>query len=71
MARGRLAIAVWLAALLACVWEITQARFASDFSSFLPSSPTAEQRLLIDQLRDGAVSRVVLMGIEGDRKSVV
>ncbi len=65
MARGRLAIAVWLAALLACAWAIAQARFVSDFSSFLPSSPTAEQRLLVDQLRDGAVSRIVLAGIEG------
>lgn len=65
MVRSRLAIGIWLTLLLACVWAITQARFVSDLSSFLPSSPTAEQRLLVDQLRDGAVSRVVLLGIEG------
>ncbi|HET6265118.1 MAG TPA: MMPL family transporter, partial [Usitatibacter sp.] len=40
-------------------------RFVADLSLFLPAAPTAEQRLLVDQLRDGALSRVLLMGIEG------
>ena len=65
MSRRRLAIAAWLAGLALCAWQVAQTRFVADMSSFLPSDPTPEQRLLVDQLRDGAVSRVVLIAIEG------
>ena len=65
MARGRAAVALWLAALALCAAAISQARFVADLSSFLPAAPTEEQRLLVEQLRDGAVSRVMLLGIEG------
>ena len=40
-------------------------RIETDFSAFLPPSATAEQRLLIAQLRDGLVSRLMLVAIEG------
>jgi len=65
MSRRRLAIAAWLAGLALCAWQVAQTRFVADLSSFLPSDPTPEQRLLVDQLRDGAVSRIVLIAIEG------
>ncbi len=65
MTRSRAAIAAWLAGLALCIFQVTQTRFVADLSSFLPAAPTAEQRLLVDQLRDGAISRVMLMGIEG------
>jgi len=61
----RVAIGVWLAGLALCALVVSQARFVSDLSSFLPAAPTEEQRLLVDQLRDGAISRVMLIGIEG------
>ena len=61
----RIAIGAWLAGLALCALVVSQARFVSDLSSFLPSAPTEEQRLLVDQLRDGAISRVMLVGIEG------
>ena len=64
MRRG-LAIGAWLAALAVCVAIAATTRFVADLSSFLPSAPTAEQRLLVDQLREGAVSRMMLVGIEG------
>jgi predicted exporter len=63
--RRGLTVAIWLAALALCIAQIAHTRFVADLSSFLPSAPTAEQRLLVDQLRDGAISRVVLVGIEG------
>ena len=66
MTRGRTArIAVWLAGLALCIWQVANTRFVADLSSFLPDAPTPEQRLLVDQLRDGALSRVMLLGIEG------
>ncbi|MCM2327409.1 MAG: MMPL family transporter [Lysobacter sp.] len=66
MTAGRpVRIAIWLAVLVLCAWQVSRTRFIADLSSFLPASPTPEQRLLVDQLRDGALSRVVLAGIEG------
>jgi predicted exporter len=62
---AKFAIAVWLAAVLACVVFIVRGHYTADLSAFLPRSPTSEQQLLIDQLRDGLASRLILVGIEG------
>ena len=37
----------------------------ADLSAFLPSAPSAEQAVLLDQLRTGIAARLVLIGIEG------
>ncbi|MGZ5194663.1 MAG: MMPL family transporter, partial [Ramlibacter sp.] len=63
--RGTMAIALWLAFLVACIGIISRTQFTADLSAFLPRSPTPEQRLLMDQLRDGVASRLILVGIEG------
>jgi predicted exporter len=63
--RPRVALGAWLALLALAAWQIAHTRFVADMSSFLPLDPTAEQRVLVDQLRDGAISRVILVGIEG------
>jgi predicted exporter len=62
---GRIAIALWLVFLLACVWLVSRASFTADLSAFLPRSPTQEQQLLVDQLKSGVASRLILIGIEG------
>ncbi|BAL24091.1 MMPL family transporter [Azoarcus sp. KH32C] len=59
------ALLLWLSLVVASIAVIVQTRFTTDLSAFLPDAPTAEQRLLIDQLRDGMVSRLLLVGIEG------
>ncbi|HEX7156523.1 MAG TPA: MMPL family transporter [Burkholderiaceae bacterium] len=64
-AAGRLPVGVWLGALAVAVAIIAQARFVSDMSAFMPRAPTARQQLLLDQLRDGIVARLVMIGIEG------
>jgi predicted exporter len=61
----RLAVALWLAFVLACAVIAARTTFTADLSAFLPRAPTAEQQLLVDQLRDGLVSRLILAGIEG------
>jgi predicted exporter len=66
MQRRRLALAAWLAVVALCILQLANTRFVADLSSFLPSSPTPEQRVLVDQLRDGAISRVMLIAIEGE-----
>ena len=60
-----LAIAVWAAFVLAAIGVVTFAHYTTDLSAFLPRSPTATQRLLVDQLREGIASRLILIGIEG------
>jgi predicted exporter len=62
---GVLAIALWLALLLAAGVVISRTRFTADLSAFLPQAPTPEQQVLVDQLRDGALSRLILVGIDG------
>ncbi|WP_343547402.1 MMPL family transporter [Ralstonia sp.] len=62
----RPAVLVWLTGLLLCAVVIGRTSFTADLSAFLPRSPSAEQRVLVDQLREGLVSRLILVGIEGD-----
>ncbi|HEV8260958.1 MAG TPA: MMPL family transporter [Burkholderiales bacterium] len=62
---GRLAIGVWLAFVAACTFVIARTQFSTDLAAFLPRSPTPTQQILVDELRDGVVSRLILIGIEG------
>ncbi len=61
----RAAVWVWLAAMALCAVLVAKTTFTSDMSAFLPQAPTAEQQLLVDQLKDGLVSRLMLVGVEG------
>ena len=56
---------VWLALMLAGVAVVWNSRFTADMSFFLPSSPSAEQRALVEQLQDGSVSRLLMVAVEG------
>ena len=40
-------------------------RIEADFSAFLPPSATPEERLLVAQLRDGLVTRLMLVALQG------
>jgi len=62
---SRWAIAVWLATVLVCAAVIARTEFSADLSAFLPRSPTPVQQVLVQQLREGVVSRLILIGIEG------
>ena len=63
--RQFLPVWIWLATLLLCGLVIGRTQFTTDLSAFLPRTPTPEQQLLMDQLRDGLASRLILVGIEG------
>lgn len=58
-------LAVWLAMLAIAGILAARARFTADVSGFLPVAPTAEQRLLVEQLGKGPASRILLLAIEG------
>ena len=65
MTRRYLPLLLWIAALLVCLVVILQTTFVSDLSAFMPRTPNARQQLLIEQLRDGPVARLIMVGIEG------
>jgi predicted exporter len=64
-ARRACALSVWLACILAAAIMVIRARYITDLSAFLPDKPTPTQQLLVDQLRDGPASRLILIAIEG------
>lgn len=64
--RKRVGILVlWLAAVSAALWVVARAQYVADLSAFLPAAPTPLQRLLVEQLRDGPASRLILVALEG------
>jgi len=65
---ARLRVGIWLGFLLACGIIVARANYSADLAAFLPSSPTPMQRFLVDELREGVVSRLVMIGIEGSGK---
>lgn len=60
-----LALIIWLATMMGCVLVIVQTRFVADLSAFMPRAPNERQQLLMDQLRDGVIARLIMVGIEG------
>ena len=61
----RHALVLWLVAVAACAGITLRTHYVADLSAFLPRSPSAEQAVLLDQLRSGIAARLVLIGIEG------
>lgn len=60
-----LSVAVWLFCLACAAAVVARARYVTDLSALLPTHPSAEQRVLVEQLRDGAATRLVLIALEG------
>ena len=58
-------ILIWCAAMLAGALVAWNSRYSADMSFFLPARPSAAQQVMIDQLQTGAVSRLLMMAIEG------
>jgi len=65
MNRRRLSVpALWLCCVALASVIVARAHYITDLSAFLPARPTPMQQLLVDQLRDGPASRLILMAIE-------
>jgi predicted exporter len=65
MMRSRVVrIALWMSAMVLAVIIVARAHYTADLSAFLPRAPSARQRMLVDQLRDGPASRLLLIAIE-------
>ncbi len=63
-------IAAWLAMLAGCGLVISTAKFTANLSEFLPRSPTAQQAVLNEQLRQGLLSRQIMIRIDGGDAAV-
>ncbi len=64
-APARMRVGIWLGLVLACVIIVARSQYGADLAAFLPKSPSPTQRFLVDELREGVVSRLILIGIEG------
>ncbi len=58
-------ISSWLVGSAAALWVVAHAHYINDLSAFLPAKPTHLQKLMVDQLRDGPASRLLLIALEG------
>ncbi len=56
---------MWLSFITACIIISSRSHFTADLSAFLPRNPTQSQQLLLEQIRDGLASRLILVDIEG------
>ncbi|MGB4874663.1 MAG: hypothetical protein WBQ93_04285, partial [Candidatus Competibacter sp.] len=55
---------LWLLAVLACGWIVATTPVVADLTLFAPrADPVAE--LLLEQLRSGPTTRLILLGLEG------
>ncbi len=59
------AFLIWLLAMLAGAVVVWNSHFSADMSFFLPARPSAEQQVLVDQLKEGVVSRLLMVAIGG------
>jgi len=64
-------LAAWLLLVSASVAVVARTGLSTDLQAFLPGAPTPAQEVLVDQLRDGLVSRLILVAIEGDEPSAL
>ena len=63
--RPRLAVALWLLFLVLSGWQLARTRVVADLGAFLPPSATPVQQLLLEQMRSGVASRILLVALGG------
>src|SRR4051812_18684583 len=63
--RSKRALGVWLGFIALAAAITARTHYVADLSAFLPSAPTAEQSVLLEQVQSGIAARLVLIGIEG------
>ena len=61
---GRAGTAVFAVLTALALTVVVRATYTADLSAFLPRAPTARERLLVDELRTGLASRVIMVAIE-------
>ncbi|TFH46971.1 MAG: hypothetical protein E4H01_09080, partial [Lysobacterales bacterium] len=66
VSKQRLCAGLWLAGLAAALcWAYFQSSVRNDMTSFMPRAATPVQRLLMNELREGPVARLMLITLSG------
>ncbi len=63
--RALRAVALLVAVVLLAAYAVARVRVSADFAAFLPAGADPTQRALIQQLREGAAGRLVLIELSG------
>lgn len=59
-------LAIWALCLIASAWIIlTRLELITNVAQFMPEAKTPAEKLLVDQLHQGAAARIILIAIEG------
>ena len=56
---------LWAILAAAAASVVARATYTTDLSAFLPRTPSATQRILVDQMREGLASRLIIIAIDG------
>lgn len=60
-------VLVWVGLVIAGLAFVSRLHVSADMAAFLPRAASPGQQVLVDQMRDGIVSRLVLVAIEAPR----
>jgi len=72
MFRPFLAPIIWILWIAFCSWILLfNTQITADLTAFLPRDSNVLNEVLVQQMRDGPGSRLILIGIEGPNKSVL
>jgi predicted exporter len=61
----RTALLIWLVLLATCGIFVVRLHIDTDMAAFLPRTASPAEHVLVDQFREGVISRLVLVAIEG------
>ncbi len=62
---GAVATLLWGGLALVAALVVAHASYTADLSAFLPRSPTASERVLVEQLREGLAARLIMVAVAG------